>query len=214
MLEPLGVNLDAEAECVGRCLRDAGVCFCYAIRHHPAMKHAGPVRKALGVRTIFNLLGPLTNPAGAKRQVVGVFDAELTETMAHVLGALGAVRAMVVHAEDGLDELSTCSATKISELKDGEVATRTLTPEDFAFKRITLDDLSVESAAESARAIREVLSGKDCPAREIVILNAAAALAVGGKADDIASAIPLATESIDSGTASDALQKLIETSNS
>lgn len=213
VLEALGVNLDADPATVSRCLAEASVCFCFAIRHHPAMKHAAPVRKALGVRTIFNVLGPLTSPAGAKRQVMGVFDADLTEALASVLGALGAVRAMVVHAEDGLDELSTVSATKISELKDSQVTTRTVRPEDFGFERATLDDLLVASADESAQRIRAILSGKSGPDRDITVLNAAAALVVAGKSETIADAIPTAEQAIDSGAADTALSKLIEISN-
>ncbi len=213
VLEALGVNLDADAEAVARCLVEAGVCFCYAIRCHPAMKHAGPVRKALGVRTIFNVLGPLTNPAGARRQVLGVFDGALTETIADVLGQLGAVRAMVVHADDGLDELSTTSPTKISEYRSGQVTTRTVQVEDFGLQRGTLDDLSIGSAAESARIIRDVLAGKEGPARDIVLLNAAATLAVADKAESVEEALPLAEESVSSGAAAGALEKLIEVSN-
>ena len=215
VLEALGVNLDAKPETVGRCLSEAGLCFCFAIRCHPAMKYAAPVRKSLGIRTIFNVLGPLTNPAGARRQVMGVFDGALTETLANVLGTLGAIRAMVVHAEDGLDELSTISPTKISELIDGKVQTRTITPEDFDLPRATLDDLLVESAEESARITREVLAGKAGPARDIVVLNAAATLAVAEvkKVQTIEAGIPLAVEAIDSGAASKTLDKLIEISN-
>ena len=213
VLEALGVNLDAEPAAVARCLAEAGIGFCFAIRCHPAMKYAAPVRKALGVRTIFNVLGPLTNPAGAKRQVMGVFDGKLTETMANVLSALGAVRAMVVHADDGLDELSTTSPTKISELKDGNVTTRTVKPENFGFKRATLEDLVISSAADSAEKIRKVLAGKAGPVRDIVVLNAAAVLAVAEKAESIKEAMPLAERAIDSGAAATALEKLVEISN-
>ena len=213
VLEALGVNLDAEPAAVARCLAEAGIGFCFAIRCHPAMKYAAPVRKALGVRTIFNVLGPLTNPAGAKRQVMGVFDGKLTETMANVLSALGAVRAMVVHADDGLDELSTTSPTKISELKDGKITTRTVKPENFGFKRATLEDLVISSAADSAEKIRKVLAGKAGPVRDIVVLNAAAVLAVAEKAESIKEAMPLAERAIDSGAAATALEKLVEISN-
>ena len=214
VLEALGVNLDADAPTVARCLREAGVCFCFAIRCHPAMKHAAPVRKALGVRTIFNVLGPLTNPAGARRQVMGVFDAALTETIACVLAALGAVRAMVVHAADGLDELSTTAPTRISELKDGKVTTRTVQPEDFGLPRAKMTDLLVESSRQSAEVIQGVLAGQAGPARDIVLLNAAAALTVADKAPTIADALPLAARSIDSGAAAAALGALIRVSNS
>jgi anthranilate phosphoribosyltransferase len=213
VLAALGVNIDAPAETAARCLAEAGVCFCFAVRCHPAMKHAMPVRKALAVRTIFNVLGPLTNPAGARRQLMGVFDAKLTETMARVLGALGAIRATVVHAEDGLDELSTTAPTRLADLRDGQVSVRTVRPEDFGFKRGSLSNLMVASAQESAEVIRAVLAGEKGPARDIVVLNAAAALAVADKAPDIASAIPAARDSIDSGAAAVALETLISVSN-
>ncbi|MBS3735285.1 MAG: anthranilate phosphoribosyltransferase [Phycisphaerae bacterium] len=213
VLEALGVNLDATPETVGQCLREAGVCFCFAIRCHPAMKHAAPVRKQLAVRTIFNLLGPLTNPAAARRQLMGVFDADLTETIAEVLGALGAIRAMVVHADDGLDELSTTSATKVSEFRDGAVTTRRVHPEDFGLAVATLDDLLVDSAEASADRIRRVLAGETGPDRDIVLLNAAAALAVAGKAETIGDGLTIASESVDSGAAATALDALVRMSN-
>lgn len=213
VLAALGVNIDASPAVVARCLADAGVCFCFAVRCHPAMKHAGPVRKDLGVRTIFNLLGPLTNPAGARRQLMGVFDGALTETIAKVLAALGAVHAMVVHADDGLDELSTTAPTKISHLVGGKVTTSTVQPHDFGLPAAKLADLLVKSPQESAEVIRAVLAGQKGPARDIVVLNAAAALAVADKADSIAKAIPLAERSIDSHSAAQALDKLIAVSN-
>lgn len=213
VLAALGVNLDADADCVGRCLAEANICFCFAIRCHPAMKYAAPVRKQLGVRTIFNVLGPLTNPAGAKRQVMGVFSAALTEPIANVLAALGARRAMVVCADDGLDELSTVSPTQISELKDGKVATRRVAPADFGLAQAKMKDLLVESAEQSAEVVRAVLAGEQGPARDIVLLNAAAALAVAGRAGTIVEALPLAEASIATSAARAALEKLIAISN-
>jgi len=213
VLAALGVNIDADPAAVARCLAEAGFCFCFAVRCHPAMKFAAPVRKALGVRTIFNVLGPLTNPAGADRQLLGVFDAALTETIAEVLRSLGSVRAMVVHADDGLDELSTTSLTKVAELRDGQITTQTVQPEDFGLPRATLDELRVESPEESAEIIRGVLGGAAGPVRDIVVLNAAAALAVADAADDIAAGIPPAERAIDSGAAASALDKLVATSN-
>ncbi|MFW6133381.1 MAG: anthranilate phosphoribosyltransferase [Planctomycetota bacterium] len=213
VLEELGVNLDAAPETVARCLREAGVCFCFAINCHPAMKYAAPVRKQLAVRTLFNLLGPLTNPAAARRQLMGVFDAALTDTIAETLGALGAVRAMVVHADDGLDELSITAPTKVSEFRDGEVATRRIDPDQFGLTPATLGDLLVDSAEESADRIRRVLAGEPGPSRDVVVLNAAAALAVAGKSDTIADGLPLARESIDSGAAASALEALVRVSN-
>jgi len=213
VLAALGVNIDADPSIVARCLDQAGMCFCFAVRHHPAMKYAVPVRKALGVRTIFNLLGPLTNPAGARRQVMGVFDERLTELIARVLGMLGAELALVVHAADGLDELSTVSPTTISRWADGKVATSVVRPEDFDLPPASMDDLLVDSAKASAEIVRSVLSGRMGPARDIVLLNAAAAIYVAGKAPDITSAIAPARESIDSGAAGRALAKLVEISN-
>jgi len=213
VLAALGVDLDADAATVARCLAEAGVCFCFAIRCHPAMKYAGPVRKALGVRTIFNVLGPLTNPAGAERQVIGVFDGALTETIAEVLAALGAVHAMVVHADDGLDEISITGPTKVAEVLDGQVATRTVGPADFGLPTGTMDELLIDSPEQSAGVIRDVLGGATGAPRDIVVLNAAAALTVGGQAADIAAGVGLAQQAIDSGAAAAALEKLIATSN-
>jgi anthranilate phosphoribosyltransferase len=214
VLAALGVNIDAPPAAVQRCLREAGVCFCFAIRCHPAMKHAAPVRKALGVRTIFNVLGPLTNPAGARRQLMGVFDPRLPQVIAGVLGALGSVRAMVVHSEDGLDELSLAAPTTVADLRDGNVTLRTVRPQDVGLTRCRLDELTVKTPAESAQVIRDVLAGKSGPHRDMVVLNAAAALAVAGKANDIADGVPVAQHAIDTGAARDALERLVQASNS
>ena len=214
VLAALGVNIEADPAVAGRCLAEAGVCFCFAVRCHPAMKHAAGVRKELGVRTIFNLLGPLTNPAGARRQLMGVSDGALTGTLATVLGVLGAVHAMVVHADDGLDELSTTAATKISHLRGGKVTTRRMRPRDFGLPTARLEDLLVKSPQESAEVIRNVLAGQKGPARDIVVLNAAAALVVADRAESIAKAIGPAEKSIDSGAATTALDKLITVSHS
>ena len=213
VLLALGVNLDAGPDTVAACLQAAGVCFCFAIKHHPAMKYAVPVRKQLAVRTIFNVLGPLTNPAGARRQVIGVFSADLTERIAEVLGKLGSRRAIVVHADDGLDELSTASETQVSELANGRITTRRVRPEDFGLARATIDDLLVDSPEQSARVIRDVLAGAPGPARDIVVLNAAAALVVADKAPTIPTAIPQAAAALDNGAAQHALESLIAASN-
>jgi anthranilate phosphoribosyltransferase len=178
------------------------------------MKHAAPVRKALGVRTLFNLLGPLTNPAGAKRQLMGVFSEDLTETIAAVLGRLGATRAMVVCSKDGLDEITITAPTRVSEFRDGRVRTRTVRPEDFGLARVSLAELIVDSAEQSAAMIRQVLAGTPGPARDILVLNAAAALTVAELAQDILAGMRLAEESIDSGRAAKALDKLVVVSNS
>ncbi len=220
VLVSLGVNLDAPPELVSKSLAEANVCFCFAVKCHPAMKYAVPVRKALGIRTIFNVLGPLTNPAGAKRQVMGVFDGELTETIANVHASLGSERAMILHADDGLDEISTTSLTKISELKGGKVTTRTVQPEDFGIRRALIEDLLVDSPEESADVIRGILAGagKDsddraAAARDIVLINAAAALTVADLAKDLHAGLTLAAAAIDSGAAQAALEKLVEITN-
>jgi anthranilate phosphoribosyltransferase len=212
VLESLGVNLDASQTAVAECLKQAGVCFCYARLCHPAMKHAGPVRRELGVRTIFNVLGPLTNPAGAKRQLMGVFSDVLTEPIANVLANLGSERVMVVHAADGLDEISITSETQVSQLDNGKVTTTAIKPEDFGIARASMDDLLVDSPEASAEVIRSVLEGQSGPARDIVLLNAAAGLFVAGKTDDMQAGMEAAKTSIDSGAAAEALEKLIEVS--
>ncbi len=209
VLEALGVNLDAGETAVAESLKQAGVCFCYARLCHPAMKHAGPIRRELGVRTIFNVLGPLTNPAGAKRQLMGVFSDALTEPIANELANLGAERVMVVHAADGLDEISTTSETRISQFDGEKVTTKTITPEEFGVARANMDDLLIDSPEASADVIRTILGGQSGPARDIVLLNAAAGLFVAGKADDMQAGLAMAAESIDSGAAAGALEKLI-----
>lgn len=214
VLAALGVKIDVPPQTMSQCLQQAGVCFCMAVTCHPAMKHAAPVRKALGVRTIFNLLGPLTNPAGAKRQLMGVFNAALTEPIAQVLAALGSERAMIVHSQDGLDEISIAAPTRITTLADGKISTTVFHPAEAGITGGKLSDLIVASPAESAEVIRQVLQGRTGPTRDIVILNAAAALAVAGKSSDIKGAIPLAQAAIDSGKAWGALEKLISVSNS
>ncbi|MFA6132931.1 MAG: anthranilate phosphoribosyltransferase [Phycisphaerae bacterium] len=213
VLAALGVNIDAAPEVASACLARAGVCFCFAVRCHPAMKHAMPVRRELAVRTIFNLLGPLTNPAGARRQMMGIFRADLTETIAKVLASLGALHAMVMHAEDGLDEFSTTCGTKVTELRGPSISTRTVHPHDFGLPTARMADLLVSSPQQSAEVIRGVLAGKKGPARDIVVLNAAAAIAVADRVESIAAAIPLAQEAIDSAAAAAALDKLIGVSN-
>jgi anthranilate phosphoribosyltransferase len=213
VLAALGVHIDADEQTVTRCLAEAGICFCFAIRHHPAMKFAAPVRKALGVRTLFNLLGPLTNPAGAMRQLMGVYDGALVEPIARVLLALGAQRAMVVHAADGLDEISTTSPTLVGDVADGAVTTRHIEPEDFGIARARMDELLVTTVAESAQRVKAVLAGQLGPARDIVLLNAAAAITVAGKAPEIAAGLLLAGKAIDTGAAMKALERLVAISN-
>ena len=214
VLERLGVKIDPGAQATARCLAEANLCFAFARAHHPAMKHVAAARSALGVPTIFNLLGPLTNPGRAKHQLLGVFAPELTDRLAEVLRELGSARAWVVHADDGLDEISTLGPTRVSELKDGEVHTWKLDPAELGFQDARLSDLQVDDAVESAAVIQKVVSGGKGPARDIVLLNAAAAIHLAGQAKDLKSALIAAGNAIDSGAARAALEKLVKCSNS
>jgi anthranilate phosphoribosyltransferase len=208
VFESLGVHLEAEPARVLDALREASLAFFFAPQWHPSMKHAGPTRRDLGVRTAFNLLGPLTNPAGARRQVVGVSRPEHTELVARTLGELGAERAWVVHGAGGLDELSTLGHTKISELRGGTVNTFYLHPADVGLPRATLQDLAGGTAAENAAMVARLLDGELGPRRDIVLLNAGAALLVAGVADTLQDGIVGAAASLDSGRARIALDQL------
>ncbi|MFI5339978.1 MAG: anthranilate phosphoribosyltransferase [Candidatus Methylomirabilales bacterium] len=210
VVEALGVRLDLPPERVGRCVDEVGIGFCYAPLLHKAMKYVMLARKEIRIRTVFNILGPLTNPAHALAQVIGVYDGRLTELMAQVLKELGTVRAFVVHGEDGLDEISNTCESRISELRHNEVRTYTVRPEDFGLTRARMTDLQGGSAADNAEIIRRILKGEQGPKRDIVVLNAGAAIAAGGKAEDIAAGIATATHSIDSGAALDKLNRLVE----
>jgi len=210
VVEALGVRLDLPAERVGRCVDDVGIGFCYAPLLHKAMKYVMLARKEIRIRTVFNILGPLTNPAHAPAQVIGVYDGRLTEMMAQVLKELGTVRAFVVHGEDGLDEISNTCESRISELRHNEVRTYTVRPEDFGLPRAGMKDLQGGSAADNAEIIRRILKGERGPKRDIVVLNAGAAIAAGGKAEDIPAGIGTAQHSIDSGAALDKLNQLVE----
>ena len=213
VLEKLGVRIDPGAAATARCLREANVCFAFARAHHPAMKHVGAARTALGIPTIFNLLGPLTNPGRAKHQLLGVFAPELTDRLAQVLRELGSERAWVVHAEDGLDELSTLGPTRVTELRDGDVHTWKLEPRSLGFEYARLSDLQVANADESAAVIRRVVAAEKGPARDIVVLNAAAAIHIAGRATDINDGVKLSKDAIDSGAARSAMEKLVRCSN-
>jgi anthranilate phosphoribosyltransferase len=209
VLRELGVKVEVEVVIVERCLAEAGIGFLFAPALHLAMKHAIGPRREMGIRTVFNILGPLTNPAFASRQLLGVYDPKLLETMAHVLANLGSTRCLVVHGDDGLDELTTTTTSRVCELDQGHIRSYTVHPADFGVRPACLDDLRVASPAESAGAIREILAGKPGPRRDIVLLNAAAALVAGGKADDLAAGIGLAAEAIDSGSAAHVLGHLV-----
>ncbi|MEM8975323.1 MAG: anthranilate phosphoribosyltransferase [Pseudomonadota bacterium] len=210
VLSALGVKLDITPDTVSQCIDDAGVGFMWAPLHHPAMKHWAPVRAELGVRTIFNVLGPICNPAGVKRQIVGVYSLDLVEPIAHVLNNLGSEHVWVVHGHDGMDEMTTTGATRVAELRGGMVKTFEVTPADAGLLPARLSDLMGGDAETNAAAIRDVLADKKGPFRDIVLLNTAAALVVAGKADSLGAGVDLAAGAIQSGAARGALDKLIE----
>ncbi|MGB7756261.1 MAG: anthranilate phosphoribosyltransferase [Salinisphaera sp.] len=201
LLEAAGLNLETTADEVADCIRELGVGFMFAPAHHGAMKHAVGVRRELGIRTLFNLLGPLTNPAGARNQIMGVFNGHLCEPLAEVLGKLGSRHVMIVHGEDGLDELSINAPTKVAELRDGHVVTYKIAPEDVGLERGSLDTLRVTSAAESLAVIEKAFAGQFDLAADIVAFNAGAALYVGGQCPNLAAGVALARETIASGAA-------------
>jgi anthranilate phosphoribosyltransferase len=214
VLEKLGLTLELPAEKMAKCLTDANICFAFARSHHPAMKFVGAARVSLGIPTLFNLLGPLTNPAKAKHQLLGVFAPELTDRLAAVLRELGSTYAWVVHADDGLDEISTMGPTKISELKNGEIRTWKLDPKDLGLPYARLSDLQVNSVEEAADAITRVLGGEKGPRRDIALLNAGAAMFIAGRVASLQVGLTLAATMIDTNAAWLTLQKLIEISAS
>ncbi len=217
VLEALGVNVGLNADQVADCVNKIGVGFMFAPNHHSAMRHAGPVRKELGVRTLFNLLGPMTNPATANRQVMGVFDKNLTTKLANVLKRLGSEHVMVVHGADGMDEISFTGETYVAELNNGEIKEYTISPADFGIKTHALADIQVQSADESKAMINDVLTGISCTnqaARDIVLLNAGAAIYVAGLADSLNVGIDRAVAVIDDGSALMKLAALVEQSQS
>jgi anthranilate phosphoribosyltransferase len=210
VLTALGVNLDVAPEVVSECIRKVGIGFLFAVKLHPAMKYAIGPRREVGQRTVFNILGPLTNPAGARRQLLGVFSEALVETLAGVLLRLGAEKAMVVHSADGLDELSVSDESFVAEVDGGEVTSWRLTPESVGLPRSPLEELIVEDVGEGAEAIRDVLAGRTGPRRDIALLNAGAAIYVGGKVNSVGEGVGAATDSIDSGSARRTLEGLVE----
>ncbi len=212
ILAALGVNIDAEPDVVSRAMKEAGIGFLMAPRYHSAMRHVGPTRVELGTRTIFNLLGPLSNPAGAKRQLVGVFAPNWVKPVAEVLGKLGSERAWVVHG-DGLDELTTTGTSLVAELKDGKVSTFEVTPEDAGLPRATLDEIKGADPASNAQRMTLLLDGRRGPLRDIVLLNSAAALIVAGRAHDLRQGVDQAAGSIDEGKARRVLQQLVAITN-
>ena len=213
VIEALGVRIDLPPEDVQRCIEEIGIGFMFAPRFHGAMKHAIGPRREMGIRTVFNLLGPLTNPAGVRAQVIGVYDVALTEKLAHVLKKLGCKRAMVVHGLDGLDEISTLGETRISELKDDVVKTYTIAPEDFGIRRANPEAIAGRDLDENVRMMLRVLRGEQGAKRDIVVLNAAAAIVVGEKAKNIGKGISAAYRSLDSGRAYEKVVQLVEATN-
>jgi anthranilate phosphoribosyltransferase len=212
VLEALGVNIGCDLSLVQRAIREAGIGFLMAQRHHSAMRHVAPTRVELGTRTIFNLLGPISNPAGVKRQLVGVFARDWVKPVAEVLGKLGSERAWVVHG-DGFDELTTTGTTEVAELRDGKVSTFAVTPEDAGLPRARRDDLKGADPATNAARMVDLLDGRSGPLRDVVLLNAAAALIVAGRARDLRDGVAQAAKAIDSGAAKRVLERLIAITN-
>jgi anthranilate phosphoribosyltransferase len=212
VLEALGANIELEPGAVGECIEAVGFGFMFAPRHHQAMKHVVPVRKELGVRTIFNFLGPLTNPAGARRQVIGVSDARYLETIAAALGELGTERALVVSSADGLDEFSVSGATNVVELRGRELRSFELTPEEVGFDRASDGAVGAGTPDQNAEVLRQVLAGEPGVERELALLNAGAAIYVGGVAESIEAGVRRAEESVDSGAAREVMERYVDRS--
>jgi anthranilate phosphoribosyltransferase len=212
VVETLGVNLDLSPARVAQCIDEVGIGFLYAPLLHTAMKHVMPARREMGIRTVFNILGPLTNPAGANAQVIGVYARGLVEPLARVLAELGTIRAFVVHGADGLDEISTTGESFLAEVREGMVRTSSVRPEDFGVPRATIADLRGGDREENAEIIRRILAGEPGAKRDIVVVNAGAALVAGGRAREIKEGVQLAAQSIDSGAALDKLRALVDLS--
>lgn len=212
-LEALGVNIQQDPEQCIELLNQVGMCFFFAQKYHSSMKYVGPIRKELGFRTVFNILGPLTNPSSPKMQLLGVYDEYLVEPLAQVLISLGVEKGMVVYGQDKLDEISMSAPTKVCEFKDGWFKSYVIEPEDFGFEKCTKEDLKGGTPQENAEITRKILRGEKGPKRDAVLMNAGAALYIGGKADSMKAGIELAAELIDSGKAMETLEKFIEVSN-
>lgn len=213
VLEALGVNITAEPAVVERCVEEAGIGFMFAPSFNKSMRFVGQARKEMGIRTVFNILGPLANPSRAKGMLVGVYAPEMTEKMAAVMSRLGVERAFVISGKDHMDELTTTDATVVSEIKDGMVKTFEITPEEFGFSRATLADLKGGDGAQNAEITKRILAGEKGPKRDIVLLNAGAAIYIAGKAKSVQEGIQMAAESIDSGKAMQVLENLVKVSN-
>jgi anthranilate phosphoribosyltransferase len=213
VMEALGVNINLSPERLVECLHQVGIAFMFAQSLHTAMKYVAPARRQLGIRSVFNLLGPLTNPANASAQVVGVYSLVLVETLAHALKMLGLQRALVVHGLDGLDEITITGTTKIGEVRGEWVRVYEVTPEQFGLSRAPLAEISGGDLRANAQIIREILAGKRSARRDVVLMNAAAALVAAGRADSLADAMPVAAKSLDSGSAQAKLEALVEFTN-
>lgn len=213
VIEALGVKIELPPARIAQCVDEVGIGFLHAPLLHEAMKYVAPARKQMGIRTIFNLLGPLTNPAGANAQVIGVYAGHLTELLARVLGELGSARALVVHGSDGLDEITITGESKVTELRNGETSTYAVVPEDFGLARATLAEIQGGDARQNSRIILDVLGAERGPRRDIVLLNSAAALLASSRASDLREGVAIAAESIDSGKALQKLKQLIEFTN-
>jgi anthranilate phosphoribosyltransferase len=213
VLTALGVNIDLNPDQIGQCIREAGIGFMFAPAHHPAMKNVGATRAELGTRTIFNLLGPLSNPAGVRRQMIGVFSKHWTEPLAHVLKNLGAESVWIVHGSDGLDEITTSGPTSVTVLESGVIKSFEISPEEVGLDKVKPEALRGGDAESNAKAVEDVLEGKKTPFRDVALLNAAAALVVAGKAKDLKAGLALAAHSVDSGEAEGRLDRLIVVSN-
>ena len=212
VLEALGVRIDLDPAGVKRCIEEVGIGFMFAPTFHPAMRHAAPVRREIGIRTVFNILGPLTNPAHAQRQLIGIADPALGEKMARVLNLMGSQRALVVHGDDGLDEVSLGATTRAWELKDGSVRPDSFSPEDLGLPRVTIDQIAGGTKEENAAALRRVFHGEPGPIKDVVLANSAAVLMVGGKATDLREGVALARNAIDGGEALRKVDALVELS--
>jgi anthranilate phosphoribosyltransferase len=212
VLEALGVKIDLGAQGVRQCLEEVGIGFLFALAFHPAMKYAAAPRREIGIRTVFNILGPLTNPAGAKAQVVGVADCSMMEKLAMALKGLGCQHALVVHGEDGLDEITITDKTRVCELKNKNTECYAISPEDFGFTRANPESLKGATASENARLLHDILAGNAGPQRDVVLMNSAAVLLVGGRVTTLKEGVALAGEVIDSGQARAKLEQLIELS--
>ena len=210
VMEALGVNIQLAPKRISECLEKVGIAFLFAPSIHTAAKYVAPVRRETRLRTVFNLLGPLTNPAGASAQVVGVYSLELVERVAEALSMLGTHRAFVVHGLDGLDEITITGPTRIAEVREGNVHTYEIDPDEFGFKKAPIDSLSGGDAAANAEIVRDVLGGEKSPRRDVVLMNAAAALVAAGRADHLRDALPIAEKSIDSGAARWKLEALVQ----